>query len=59
MILKFPVSICLLIFFKTEIECDSEWAKKLPVDMRTNLMQLMNIELIVSSSLKSHRLKVG
>ncbi|GMR37245.1 hypothetical protein PMAYCL1PPCAC_07440, partial [Pristionchus mayeri] len=29
-------------------EVDSEWTRKLPVDMRTTLMQLMNIELMVT-----------
>ncbi|GMT15127.1 hypothetical protein PFISCL1PPCAC_6424, partial [Pristionchus fissidentatus] len=31
-----------------EGEIDSEWTRKLPVDMRTTLMQLMNIELMVT-----------
>ncbi|CAB3404604.1 unnamed protein product [Caenorhabditis bovis] len=30
-----------------EGEVDSEWTRKLPVDMRTTLMQLLNIDLIV------------
>uniref|UniRef100_A0A8R1UBQ6 Nhr-119 protein n=1 Tax=Pristionchus pacificus TaxID=54126 RepID=A0A8R1UBQ6_PRIPA len=29
-------------------EVDTEWTRKLPVDMRTTLMQLMNIELMVT-----------
>lgn len=31
-----------------DAEVDSEWTRKLPVDMRTTLMQLMNIELMVT-----------
>ncbi|GMS84961.1 hypothetical protein PENTCL1PPCAC_7136 [Pristionchus entomophagus] len=31
-----------------EGEVDTEWTRKLPVDMRTTLMQLMNIELMVT-----------
>lgn len=27
---------------------DAEWIRKLPVDMRTTLMQIMNIDLMVS-----------
>ena len=30
-----------------EGEVDAEWMRKLPVDMRTTLMQLLNIDLIV------------
>ncbi|PAV80535.1 hypothetical protein WR25_11388 [Diploscapter pachys] len=32
-----------------EGEIDSEWTRKLPVDMRTTLMQLLNVDLIVSA----------
>uniref|UniRef100_A0A1I7XC71 Nuclear receptor domain-containing protein n=1 Tax=Heterorhabditis bacteriophora TaxID=37862 RepID=A0A1I7XC71_HETBA len=32
-----------------EVEVDAEWMRKLPVDMRTTLMQLMNIDLMVGS----------
>ncbi|EYB84512.1 hypothetical protein Y032_0315g2276 [Ancylostoma ceylanicum] len=32
-----------------EGEVDAEWMRKLPVDMRTTLMQIMNIDLMVGS----------
>ncbi|KAE9420360.1 hypothetical protein Angca_004910, partial [Angiostrongylus cantonensis] len=32
-----------------EAELDAEWIRKLPVDMRTTLMQIMNIDLMVGS----------
>lgn len=32
-----------------EGEVDAEWLRKLPVDMRTTLMQLMNMDLMVGS----------
>ncbi|XGW12240.1 hypothetical protein V3C99_013158 [Haemonchus contortus] len=32
-----------------EGEVDAEWIRKLPVDMRTTLMQIMNIDLMVGS----------
>ncbi|KJH51404.1 zinc finger, C4 type [Dictyocaulus viviparus] len=32
-----------------ESEVDAEWIRKLPVDMRTTLMQIMNIDLMVGS----------
>uniref|UniRef100_A0A0K0CXR6 Nuclear receptor domain-containing protein n=1 Tax=Angiostrongylus cantonensis TaxID=6313 RepID=A0A0K0CXR6_ANGCA len=31
-----------------EAELDAEWIRKLPVDMRTTLMQIMNIDLMVT-----------